>query len=150
VAGASITIELDDREVRQALDRLVRAGADLGRPLHDIGEHLLRSHEERWRRQEGPDGTPWAPLSPRYARRKAKKRPRAGILTFDEHLRRLHYNVSDATLELGTNLVYGATHQFGAPERGIPARPFLGLADDDEAAILEIIRRHLEEAVGGR
>jgi phage gpG-like protein len=55
---------------------------------------------------------------------------------------------------VGTNLVYGAVHQFGNPAnryyntpRGapapIPARPFLGLSVADREAILKVLTRYL-------
>ncbi|WP_409934431.1 phage virion morphogenesis protein [Tepidimonas sp.] len=41
---------------------------------------------------------------------------------------------------------------FGATKRGgkipwgdVPARPFMGISDDDRSAILDIIRKHLAE-----
>ncbi|WP_241085742.1 phage virion morphogenesis protein [Candidatus Vondammii sp. HM_W22] len=53
------------------------------------------------------------------------------------------------SLEFGTDRKYGATHQLGDQERGIPARPFLGIDDQDRDEILAILQRHLEEALGG-
>ena len=43
--------------------------------------------------------------------------------------------ISGASVEVGSNLVYAATHQFGDPDRRIPARPYLGLSADDERDI---------------
>jgi phage gpG-like protein len=43
--------------------------------------------------------------------------------------------------EVGTNVVYAATHQFG---RGaIPARPFLMLQDEDRPAICDVLRDYM-------
>jgi len=147
MAGTRFKVEIDDAAVRRTLERIVAAGEDLTPALEDIGEALLASHFDRWRREEAPDGTPWAPLSPKYAARKARKRPNAGILVFDDLLRSLAWQVQGDELELGTGRVYGATHQFG--RGGIPARPFLGLSGDDEAEVLEILRRHLADAIPG-
>jgi len=41
------------------------------------------------------------------------------------------------------NLVYAATHHFGDPRRGIPARPFLGVSRDARAVILQRVVDHL-------
>jgi len=63
MAGANLTITVDDAAVRAALARLL---AELKNPkpaLRDIGEYLLRATDEHFRRQSGPDGTPWAQLS---------------------------------------------------------------------------------------
>ena len=37
----------------------------------------------------------------------------------------------------GTNLIYAATHQFGDPDRDIPARPYLGASGEDNRFIVE-------------
>jgi len=43
----------------------------------------------------------------------------------------------------GINLVYAATHHFGDPPRGIPARPFLSVSRDARTVILQSIVDHL-------
>lgn len=47
-------------------------------------------------------------------------------------------------MAVGTNEVYGPTHQFGDGNRNIPARPFLGLPDADD--VLDIVENHLHRA----
>lgn len=55
---------------------------------------------------------------------------------------------------VGTNLIYGAVHQFGKPANRyyntpqgaaapIPPRPYLGISADDRARILEILTDYL-------
>jgi len=73
-----VRVIVDDREVIEGLRRLRARVGD-----------LLRAHDPRFDAQRAPDGTSWVPLNPRYAARKAKRRPRAGILELDGHLRRL-------------------------------------------------------------
>ena len=85
MAGVTIRVELDDREVRRVLDRLAKAGADLTPAMREIGETLLNSARERFSAQTSPDGTPWAPLSEHT--RKRKKRSKDKILTRDGFLR---------------------------------------------------------------
>lgn len=67
----------------------------------------------------------------------------------------MRYQLSDGgkAVSIGTDRVYGAMQQFGGTRAqwphlwgDIPARPFLGLARGDDAAILEILRRHLDAA----
>lgn len=58
----------------------------------------------------------------------------------------------DLSVMVGTPAIYGAVQQFGA-ERGslgggspwgdIPARPFLGLSDEDEQTILDLVASYL-------
>lgn len=144
MAGASVTIDyhFDDREVIDAFNRLIQFGGDSEALFADIGEYLLISHEERFERQEAPDGTPWEPLNPKYQARKKKNQDL--ILVLEGYLRNtLAYDPRPDSLEFGTNRIYGATHQFGDESRGIPARPFLGISADDESKILAIVRQHL-------
>jgi phage virion morphogenesis protein len=161
---AGVHIEIDDRELKEALGKLISKCGDASLALRDIGEYLLLSHDKRWDREVSPDGVPWAELSPVTLARKQKLRPGApmGKLVFREYLRHLHYQVTGNSLELGTDRVYGAAQQFGMPRgyagRGryrtrkgsfpipwgdIPARPFLGVSEEDRGEILDILGRYL-------
>jgi phage virion morphogenesis protein len=142
MAGARVTIDVDDRQVIERLDELIGRLDDPTPALRDIGEALLNSHHRRFEEQVAPDGTPWAPLSPAYQAKKKKNADK--ILVLDGYLSGLlTYQVSSDGLELGTNRIYGATHQFGDPARNIPERPWLGLSDDDRTEVLEILGDHL-------
>jgi len=145
MAGASLPISVvvvEDQDIQGALQRLLRATGNLRPAFRDMGEYLLRAERERFAAQRAPDGQSWAPLSPAYVARKKKHR---GLkLVLDGFLRDLmRYQVSATAIEFGTDRVYGATHQFGAPERGIPPRPFLGLSAEDGVQILDIVADHL-------
>lgn len=139
MAGASdlIRIDYDDAAVRQSLKKLLDKLGNLKPVFQDIGESLLISHRERFERAISPDGIPWAELSPDYQKRKRRNRDK--ILVLDGWLRQLHYIANDAELDLGTDRIYGATHQFGDPARNIPARPFLGLDEAERATVLDLL-----------
>lgn len=148
MAGATLKLvhRYDDRQMAAALDRLADAALNMRTVFADIGEHLKLSHYDRFQAQEAPDGTPWQPLDPKYQARKKKNQDL--ILILDEYLQDTQdYNAADDGLEYGSNRIYAATHQFGAPDRGIPERPWLGLSDDDEAEILHIVNRYLSDAI---
>ena len=59
------------------------------------------------------------------------------------------------SVEVGTNVVYGAIHQFGGAAGRkdrrvtIPARPFHGVSNEDRTELLAIINDHLQRAWGG-
>jgi phage gpG-like protein len=56
--------------------------------------------------------------------------------------------VDGRRLRVGTNKVYAATHQFG---RGaIPARPFLGLSEEDVRDAVETLADHMRRALARR
>jgi phage virion morphogenesis protein len=147
MAGAFIEVSIGDteRDIVAALERLRGAVANLRPALAEIGEYLLQSTERRFKTQAGPDGAAWAPLSPDYAKRKKKNRDL--ILVLNGYLADFQApQVDDDKVSVGTALPYGAAHQFGRPEKNLPARPFLGLDDADAAEILAIIADHLEQA----
>ncbi len=113
-------------------------------PLLDaIGAMVLAQTEERIASEKtDPQGGAWAPLSPAYA---ARKRSGGGILELEGDLRdSLTFLVSGQSVEVGSNLVYAATHQFGRDEANIPARPFLGLSAENEEEINELIDTWVE------
>ncbi len=142
MAGASLNITIDDRELRALLQRLQARLSDLTPVFRDMGEHLLNSTRARFQSQTDPSGLPWAPLSPTYQARKRKNKGK--ILTLEGRLRGLlNYQVSQDALRVGTPLIYGATHQFGDPRRNIPARPFLGLSAADRNDLLDILNDYL-------
>lgn len=152
MTGNSVTIDLDTRALQAPFARFLAVASGTARSdlLADIGEAMLNSTRDRAAEQKGPDGTPWVPLSPRYAKRKAKQRPGRPILEFDRHLLgdmlSWQPDGEDAVL-VGTNAIYGATHQFG--RGGIPPRPFLGISADDEGELLAIVSEHLRAALAG-
>lgn len=150
----------DTSEVVAGLRRLADRGGDLSPALRSFGEHLLRSHRRRFTPQVSPDGEPWAPLSPAY--RATKKRNVDKVLVLRGYLQgTIRYQVDANTLLFGTNRVYAAVQQFGArkgefgstsrgapiPWGDIPARPHVGLSDDDVQEGMRIIRDYLASAI---
>lgn len=63
MSGATVAITVDDAAVKAALERLTAALQSPAAALRDVGEYLLRSTDEHFRRQAGPDGTPWPQLA---------------------------------------------------------------------------------------
>jgi phage virion morphogenesis protein len=167
MAGANITIEVDDRALRAGIRELAARIADPAAALRDIGEHLLRTTDERYRREQAPDGSPWAPLAEttlaRRVNAKGQLRSKGKILRDSGVLQdTIRYQLAEdgRAVAVGTDRVYGAAQQFGMPQgyagktkRGgpipwgdIPARPFLGLEEADGEAILAILGRHLAKS----
>ncbi len=129
-------IQIDDRQAVRALAELLRRGGSLKPALRSVGELLLDSTRARFAAERSPEGERWTPLKPRTLA--SKKRNRDKILTEEGRLRgTLAYQVGDGWVEVGSPLVYGATHQFGRD--AIPARPYLGLSAGDAADVREEI-----------
>lgn len=144
MAGVRLDVTFDDQRVLRALKELSRRGGSAEPAMKAIGEDWQRSHRRRFDAQVSPEGQPWEPLDEAY--RKRKKKHQNEILVLNTYLRdTLRYETGPDSLEFGTDRVYGATHQFGDDARGIPARPWLGLSEDDEAAAIKTLLAHLEE-----
>lgn len=146
-------------EVATALDAL---GELLGRltdptpALIEIGEYAANSTRQRFRDGTAPDGKEWAGNSQvtidiyngMFASTGAKK-PLIG------ETRRLFGEISwqldgAAAVEIGSPLPYANMQQWGGTKSqwphlwgDIPARPYLGLSESDETAILDIVYRYL-------
>jgi len=137
MAGARVEITVDDAELKATLGRAIEAlGTEGMAPLlGELGEYLLGTTRDRAATETGPDGEEWPALSPRYARRKQKLRPGLPMLVFDRHMLgdRLAWQIVGDTLLVGTSAPYGARQQFGDGEgdRGIKARPWLGVSHAD-------------------
>ena len=155
-----IKIEVQDAELQKSLQALMEAGRDLTPVMADIGEHLLNSTRQRFSDQVSPQGDAWSPLS--HVTKTTKKKNQDKILTEEGRLRRLlSVQAGKDDVEVGSTRIYAGTHQFGArrgaygatrrgapiPWGDIPARPFLGVSDDDKKTILEIIQKHLKKSI---
>jgi len=131
----TVTVEGDRRIL---LNRL----ANLKPAFKGIGEHLTRTTDRRFASEGG--ATKWTPLKPKTIEEKRRLRRRNKILQRGGSLRAtIRYFVTDRGLVFGSSKVYAATHQYGDRRRNIPPRPFLVIADEDRAAIAQIIDDHL-------
>ncbi len=161
-----IDIQVSDRQVLDALDRLREAGTDMTPAMQDIAAALESAAQGAFQNQSSPDGRKWPDLTERTKAKRRKRRKWPGqILHISGRLSLslasdfgAHYAVA------GTNVIYATTHQFGAtrgqygatrggrpiPFGDIPARPFLGFSDDLQDEVLDALADHLTRAVSGR
>ncbi len=155
---SGVKLDGDWSKLNRHLHRL--AGVNWTGLHKEIGEELVASTQLRFREETAPDSTKW-PQS-------IRAREEGGQTLSDT--RRLRNSITAAArpdrVEVGTNDKRAAVHQFGAvirPKRAkalrfrvgkrwatkqevsIPARPFLGVSDDDEQAIKEIIQERIGE-----
>lgn len=161
MAGARFTLETSALKPLEARVRIM-AGMDTSALMPRLGEYLQRSTQDRFKSQTSPDGATWDVLAPRTLARKEKKKLNPGKVLTERGLLRKGIAwqlLNKSTVEVGSNLAYAAAHQFGMKQgyagrgkyktrRGsfpipwgdIPARPFLGLSDQDKRKIDAIIR----------
>jgi phage gpG-like protein len=173
MSGALMRVELVDQDIALASlgDLIARTGNPT--PLFEnIGLSLVTSTQRRFDTGVGVDGSPWPP-SLRVIAHGGK------TLVLSARLyRSITFTASATGVEIGTNVIYAAIHQFGgdinqdarkqtvhfktnkrtgqtrfSKAKGstshkevtigarvihMPARPFIGLDDDDDAEILRL------------
>ena len=145
--------------MQQTLNYLVRRGDDLSPAMEAIAGVLVDDIEEAFQSEQAPDGQTWSPLSDTTI----KRREKAGYWPGQklQQTGRLAASITFAFGKdyavAGTNVIYAATHQFGAAKGGfgsdkhgrsipwgdIPARPFLGLSNEGRSEIENILARFL-------
>lgn len=171
MTGVVVTVRIDDREPRRLFNRLALRMADTAPVMRAIGVGIREVTHTHFEAGTDPDGRAWTPLDPGYAA--GKRGP--GILR-ESGMRgglmgSLAVRATATSVELGTNKVYGAVHQFGAVIRPkaagklvfrmggrlvmadsvtIPARRYLGIGADHRAAILDVLRSLLAPATRAR
>jgi len=145
--------------VTRRLHILKRNGQDLTAPLNVMGEIILSSVEMNFQ-QEGRYATAgswhggterWQDLAPRTKEARAKKGKWPGKklqMSQGGLASSITKQVRGDNLEIGTNKVYGAIHQFGGQAgRGrkvhIPARPFLVVQDEDVEDMMDELGKHI-------
>lgn len=123
--------------------------------LHkEIGEYLVSSTKERFDNETAPDGTEWP---------KSYRVQEEGGVTMTDTARlknSVHYRARPDKVEVGTNDIRASVHQQGKTIKAknakflkfkvagrwaqkksvkIPARPFIGISEEDDQEIVAII-----------
>lgn len=153
-----ISVEINDAQIRTAFAALTLALTDLRQPMDEIGQQMVLSTKRRMTAGLSPDGTPFAPRSPvtlgRYAKEKKKVGPHPLWQTRTMQKNIFHDPGSDQ-VSWGSNAIQSAVMHFGAakgslgprsPWGDIPARPFLGLSEQDRTDIIEILAEWIQRA----
>lgn len=168
-----IEVTWDDAEIKKALLNLQNIMDDIADPLNVIGLQLVESTKRRFETSTDPDGNSWAPNSPatiaKYTHSVKGTKTKDGKLLSKKGEARwdskkpligkgdlmdgITYDVDGQVLEVFSDREYAAMQQFGGtkaqfPELwgDIPARPFLGVSNADEAMILSVIEKYLKNA----
>lgn len=116
------------------------------RALMDVVGATIESQTKRRIEDEktDPEGTRWQAWSEGYAETRHQGNSLLmGAGDLDDSLTHTVLLGADC-VEVGSNLIYAATHQYGDERRNIPARPYLGISSDDEAEIYAVLDDFLE------
>jgi phage virion morphogenesis protein len=163
-AGVTLTVTAAELgEVGRRLSAVATLTAKPTRLMKAIGAALESSTKRRFRTNVAPDGSPWKP-SVRALRTGGR------TLLDKAHLRdSITSDADDTQAVVGSNLIYAAIHQeggvirpknaaalvFNIPGVGwrrvnkvtIPARPFLGVSEDDRDNIGDLVAADIAGAV---
>ncbi|TWC35058.1 phage virion morphogenesis protein [Pseudomonas sp. SJZ079] len=147
MTGAAIRADLaTDPRIARRLERLVQL--DVEPLLEGIGAEVESQTRRRIQvDKHGPAGEAWPEWSADYAETRHSGQ---SLLQGTGHLQdSITYQVEGDSVLVGSPLVYAATHQFGDPDRGIEARPYLGLEGEDHEDVVGMIEDYLEELADG-
>lgn len=125
------------------------AGFDRADLFDQIGAVLESSTRERiGETKRGPLGEVWPAWSPDYA---ATRRPGHSLLVGEQSLLDSIQAVSNSEqARVGSNMIYAARQHFGDDDgAGIPARPYLGISDQDELDIKDLVTGFLGDSLDG-
>lgn len=159
---ATMSLTLNDQALRDALAQSADALGDLTQLMDEIGAALVDVVRGHFEAGEAPDGRGW--LRSRAARERSGQ-----TLLKDGHLRdSITYEATSTSVEVGTNLIYAAIHQFGgtikpvnaaalkfklpngawvtAAQVTLPARPYLGIGQNERIEITEVVEAYVTRA----
>lgn len=143
---AGVTVSLTTEGLDEAIRRLSGlSGFQMAELADDAGAILESSTRNRFDTKTAPDGSAWVPWSEAYD---DTREDHHSLLVEGGGLRDSIASYSSGSdVQVGSNLVYAAHHQFGGEETGsgIPARPYLGLSDEDEADLADLVTGRLED-----
>ena len=133
---------LDD--LNKYLRKILRKTKGLKR---EIGDEMKAQTVKRITvEKRSPEGVKWRPLSREYRLRKAR-RYSGGILVRTGNLYKgLEVRVRRDVIELNSYSPYGRVHQFGYVRNKVPKRKFLGFSNENKKAIINIVKKTIENA----
>ena len=138
-----LSLKFNANQSRRYLDALVKKIENLTPALHEIGQLMVASTDENFQKEQNIYGVKWKQNTPATLKYKASKRfimkvlQRRGILRSS-----IQYRIEGDKVSVGTNLPYGAYHQFGTSR--LPKREFLGVSRQDQKEIIAILEEYLD------
>ena len=129
MAGVGASLELRGVErLNKVLELL--GGVDPQQILSVLGNIVEKQTVDRLiDGKESPDGEAWPEWSPRYARSRHSNQNL--LQSSGDLIDSIQSIVGVNGAEIGSNIEYAASHQFGDANRGIPQREFLGISSDN-------------------
>ncbi len=164
--AVQLSVTFEDLGLAAVFDHVAAGAEDMTDLMDSIGSVLINGAQERLGTTNvGPDGTAWP---------KSLRATLVGGPTLHDTGRLLRSITSEAApdqVRVGSNLIYAGVHQAGAvirPKNGkalfftlangdaalvgsvtIPARPYLGISEEDRATIEDVTLVHFEALLEG-
>lgn len=148
MSGASVTVNPEQlAAVRARLEGLCLLKMEA--VLDIIGAQVEGQTRRRLNEEEFSPGSglAWPEWSPDYA--KTRHAGHKKLLSSGHLEDSITYVISPGEAEIGTNLIYAATHQYGDESRGIPSREFLGLSRENLDEIEDRVTDYLAGKIEG-
>lgn len=163
--GIAIKVNVLDAQARRAIERVISLSQDVTPLMRTIGESMVTSTKRRFETGTGPDGKAWKPS---YRARTSKKGPGKTLVKSGRLLRSITFHASKDSVVIGPNVVYARIHQLGGKikpknKKGLsfrigketvtvgsvtmPARPYLGINDQDRSIIKRRVVNYFGDAV---
>lgn len=161
-----IEAEFKHDELTPALEALSKRLGNKRELMDELGELAVKQTKDRFPTGQAPDGTPWAPKSQAtldaYGAGKSNRVDRRPLFGPSGRLSsEIFHEAGEDSVEWGSALIYAGVMQDGAaqgafgsmsngspiPWGDIPARPFVGLSDENARALTEAIYEWLERGV---
>lgn len=146
---AGVGLRADFSAVRRAAQRIEQLGQFDRNQLLDVIGGTVESQTRRRIEEDkaAPDGSAWPDWSDEY---KETRHGGHGLLENEGDLiGSIGFSVYFASdeVEVGSNLIYAATHDQGDEDRGIPQRQFLGLSNDDRDELDDVVDRFIDSLI---
>jgi phage gpG-like protein len=144
LAGCTIHVNVPNTDAwTRYLAELIGRAKDLQPVLETFGAYMVTGSLQRNFEAEGRPA-PWAPLSPLYAARKARRYPGRPILVASGQMRAgFQWRATKQTLKIWNTRPYWKAHQYGYPPHNLPARVMLFLQNADKAVFTRWARRYI-------
>jgi len=153
----SLNISISSNEAIKRLDDLQKTirGREI---MKRVGDFVVEKSKDRifYRENKAPDGSAWESLAASTIKHKiAAKKDHQGMLMHEGDLwkRIVHQNVTEDSVTIGSSMLYARIHQKGGMAgRGrkvrIPARPYLGLTEDQKKLLEEKVTLWIKKLIG--
>lgn len=140
--GAAISVNVSTKSFEEGFNKLLKKTKNLQPLMLDIGEYLVAETDDRFDEEKGPDGKAW--------KQSQRAKDENGKTLTDHRILRdsITHIADDNSVLFGAKGDYVAIHQFGGKagrglKSNIPARPSLGINDENEAEIKVMVGEFL-------